>query len=115
MLTEQAWQALLAEARVHSRPWPTRYQTQALESLAPRLSQVLAAIEACDAGSTRAAIARNLPKLDDALTVWLRAAARVGGAGSDILAAEKEAGRRDPFRQLAALTHTIARVEEIRH
>ena len=27
----------------------------------------------------------------------------------DIVAAEKEAGRRDPFRMLAALTHTIAR------
>jgi S-adenosylmethionine-dependent methyltransferase len=38
-----------------------------------------------------------------------------GSDFGDILAAEKEAGRRDPFRQLAALTHTIARVEEIRH
>ena len=28
----------------------------------------------------------------------------------DILAAEEEAGRRDPFRAVAALTHTIARV-----
>jgi hypothetical protein len=29
---------------------------------------------------------------------------------ADILAAEREAGRRDPYRSLAALTHTIARV-----
>jgi S-adenosylmethionine-dependent methyltransferase len=29
----------------------------------------------------------------------------------DILAAEEEAGRRDPYRSLAALTHTIARVQ----
>jgi hypothetical protein len=87
-LMEQAWQALLAKAQVHSRPWPTRYQTQTLESLAPRLSRLLAAIEACDAGSTREEIARTLPKLDDGLTVWLRTAARVGGAGSDVVAAE---------------------------
>ena len=32
----------------------------------------------------------------------------------DILAAELEAGCRDPFRSVAALTHTIARIEEIR-
>ena len=89
-LIEQAWQALLTEARAHSRPWPTRYQTQALESLAPHLSQLLAAIESCDAGSTREQIARTLPKLDDGLTTWLRTAARISisGAGSDILAAE---------------------------
>jgi S-adenosylmethionine-dependent methyltransferase len=31
----------------------------------------------------------------------------------DILAAEQEAGRRDPFRSVAALTHTIARVRAI--
>jgi S-adenosylmethionine-dependent methyltransferase len=31
----------------------------------------------------------------------------------DILAAEEEAGRRDPFRLVAALTHTIARVGAI--
>jgi S-adenosylmethionine-dependent methyltransferase len=31
----------------------------------------------------------------------------------DILAAEEEAGRRDPFRSVAALTHTIARVGAI--
>jgi SAM-dependent methyltransferase len=31
----------------------------------------------------------------------------------DLLAAEEEAGRRDPFRSVAALTHTIARVEAI--
>jgi SAM-dependent methyltransferase len=31
----------------------------------------------------------------------------------DLLAAEEEAGRRDPFRSLAALTHTIARVGAI--
>lgn len=37
-----------------------------------------------------------------------------GADFSDIVAAEKEAGRRDPFRLLAALTHTIARVEGIR-
>jgi SAM-dependent methyltransferase len=30
----------------------------------------------------------------------------------EILAAEEEAGRRDPFRSVAALTHTIARVKE---
>jgi 2-oxoglutarate-Fe(II)-dependent oxygenase superfamily protein len=88
MLTQQAWQSLLAAARTHSRPWPTRHQTQALESLAPRLSRLLAAIEACHAGSTREEIARTLPKLDDGLTVWLHAATRVGGAGSDIVAAE---------------------------
>ena len=29
----------------------------------------------------------------------------------EILAAEEEAGRRDPFRSVAALTHTIARVK----
>ena len=29
----------------------------------------------------------------------------------DLLAAEEEAGHRDPFRSVAALTHTIARVE----
>jgi S-adenosylmethionine-dependent methyltransferase len=33
----------------------------------------------------------------------------------DLLAAEEEAGRRDPFRSVAALTHTIARVGAIRH
>ncbi len=88
MLTQQAWEALLTEARVRSRPWPTRYQTQALETLAPRLTQLLAAIEACDAGSTREEIARMLPTLDDGHTVWLRAAARIGGAESDIVAAE---------------------------
>jgi hypothetical protein len=88
LLIEQAWQTLLAEARAHARLWPTRYQRQALESLAPQLSQLLAAIEACDAGSTREDVARALPELDDGLTVWLRAAARAGGAGSDIVAAE---------------------------
>jgi SAM-dependent methyltransferase len=31
-----------------------------------------------------------------------------------ILAAELEAGRRDPFRSVAALTHTIARVDDVR-
>ena len=88
MLTQQAWEALLAEARIRSRPWPTRYQTQALETLAPRLTQLLAAVESCDADSTREEIARTLPKLDDGHTVWLRAAARAGGAGSDVVAAE---------------------------
>jgi hypothetical protein len=87
-LIEQAWRALLTEARAQSRPWSTRHQTRALESLAPHLSRLLAAIEACDADSMREEIARTLPKLDDALTLWLRTAARVGGAGSDILAAE---------------------------
>jgi hypothetical protein len=29
---------------------------------------------------------------------------------TQLLAAEEEAGRRDPYRSLAALTHTIARV-----
>jgi SAM-dependent methyltransferase len=36
--------------------------------------------------------------------------------GSDfpeVLAAEEEAGRRDPYRQVAALTHTIARLGEV--
>jgi len=88
MLIEQAWEALLAEARFHARPWPTRFQTQALEGLAPRLSQLLAAIESCDAGSTRGEIARTLPRLDDGFTLWLRAAARIGGAGGDIVTAE---------------------------
>ena len=37
-----------------------------------------------------------------------------GAAFSNILAAEREAGRRDPFRQLAALTHTLARVDGTR-
>jgi hypothetical protein len=87
-LVEQAWQALLTDARAHSRPWPTRYQTQALESLAPHLSHLLAAIESCDADSTRGKITRALPTLDDGLTTWLRTAARIGGAGSDVLAAE---------------------------
>ncbi len=32
----------------------------------------------------------------------------------DIVAAEEEAGRRDPYRSVAALTHTIARVETIK-
>jgi len=88
LLTQQAWQALLAEARAHSKPWPTRYRTQALERLAPRLTALLAAIEACDAASTREDVVRTLPHLDDALTVWLRTAARAGGAGSDIVLAE---------------------------
>jgi hypothetical protein len=88
LLVGQAWQALLAKARVHSRTWPTRQQTQALESLAPRLSQLLAAIEACDADSTREEIACTLPTLDDGLTTWLRTAARIGGPGSNVLAAE---------------------------
>jgi S-adenosylmethionine-dependent methyltransferase len=35
---------------------------------------------------------------------------RPGEDFGDILAAEEEAGRRDPFRMLAALTHTIAQV-----
>jgi S-adenosylmethionine-dependent methyltransferase len=30
---------------------------------------------------------------------------------ADIVAAEREAGQRDPFRMVAALTHTVARVE----
>jgi hypothetical protein len=88
LLTQQAWQALLAEARAHCEPWPTRYRTQALERLAPRLTGLLAAIEACDADSTREDVVRTLPHLDDALTVWLRTAARAGGAGSDIVLAE---------------------------
>jgi hypothetical protein len=87
-LIAQAWQALLTDAQVHCRPWSTRYQTHALENLAPSLSQLLAAIEACDAAATRAEIARSLPRLDDGLTAWLRTAAVAGGAGSDIVAAE---------------------------
>jgi S-adenosylmethionine-dependent methyltransferase len=35
---------------------------------------------------------------------------RPGRDFADILAAEEEAGRRDPFRSVAALTHTVARV-----
>ncbi len=35
-----------------------------------------------------------------------------GNDVADILAAEEEAGRRDPYRSVAALTHTIARVGE---
>jgi S-adenosylmethionine-dependent methyltransferase len=37
---------------------------------------------------------------------------RPGSDFPDILAAEEEAGRRDPYRSVAALTHTIARVGE---
>jgi hypothetical protein len=32
----------------------------------------------------------------------------------DVVAAEEEAGRRDPYRSVAALTHTIARVKTIK-
>ncbi len=35
---------------------------------------------------------------------------RPGRDFADILAAEEEAGRRDPFRSVAALTHTVARL-----
>ena len=38
---------------------------------------------------------------------------RPGGDFADILAAEEEAGRRDPFRSVAALTHTVARLREV--
>jgi len=87
-LIAQAWQKLLATAQAHARPWPTRHHTQSLENLAPRLTRLLAAVEACDADPTRDQIARTLPELDDALTTWLRTAARIGGAGSDMIAAE---------------------------
>jgi S-adenosylmethionine-dependent methyltransferase len=36
---------------------------------------------------------------------------RPGEDFADIVAAEREAGQRDPFRMVAALTHTVARVE----
>ena len=39
---------------------------------------------------------------------------RPSGDFPDILAAELEAGRREPFRSVAALTHTIARIDEDR-
>jgi SAM-dependent methyltransferase len=35
-----------------------------------------------------------------------------GADFTDLLAAEEEAGRRDPFRSVAALTHTVARLEQ---
>ena len=38
---------------------------------------------------------------------------RLDGDFPRILAAEEEAGRRDPFRSVAALTHTIARLEDV--
>jgi hypothetical protein len=87
-LTQHAWATLLAGARLHATSWPTRHQTQALEGLAPRLLYLLAAIEACDADATRQEIARTLPQLEDGFTPWLRAAARTGGPGSEILTAE---------------------------
>jgi S-adenosylmethionine-dependent methyltransferase len=39
---------------------------------------------------------------------------RPSGDFPGLLAAELEAGRRDPFRSVAALTHTIARIDDVR-
>lgn len=88
LFTQHAWSTVLAQARLHATSWTTRHRTRALESLAPDLTHLLAAIEACDADPTREEITRALPGLDDGFTAWLRAAARTGGPGSDILAAE---------------------------
>lgn len=87
-LTQHAWSTALAAARLHAASWPAPRQTRALESLAPFLSHLLAAIEACDADTTREEITSTLPKLDDGFTPWLRAAARAGGPGSEVLTAE---------------------------